>query len=85
MLPVFVLTPLSMLGGSFFTLAMLPQWFRVLTFANPFFYFVNGVRQSMLGITELPGVVGYAFTMAVVVVMFLWVLRLYSKGYGLRE
>jgi ABC-2 type transport system permease protein len=85
MLPVFVLTPLSMLGGSFFTIAMLPQWFRVLTFANPFFYFVNGVRQSMLGISEVPGAVGYGFTIAVAVAMFLWVLHLYSRGYGLRE
>ncbi len=85
MLPVFVLTPLSMLGGSFFTLAMLPQWFRLLTYANPFFYFINGVRQSMLGISEVPGAVGYGFTIAVAVAMFLWVLHLYSKGYGLRE
>jgi ABC-2 type transport system permease protein len=53
--------------------------------ANPFFYFINGVRQSMLGFSEVPGVVGYVFTMIVAVVMFLWVLRLYSKGYGLRE
>jgi ABC-2 type transport system permease protein len=64
---------------------MLPQWFRLLTYANPFFYFINGVRRSMLGFSEVPGVVGYVFTMVVAVVMFLWVLRLYSKGYGLRE
>lgn len=85
MLPVFVLTPLSMLGGSFFTLAMLPRWFQLVTYANPFLYFINGVRQSMLGVSEVPGAVGYTFTIAVAVVMFLWVLRLYSKGYGLRE
>lgn len=85
MLPVFVLTPLSMLGGSFFTLAMLLRWFQLVTYANPFLYFINGARRAMLGISDVPDVVGYTFTMVVAVVMFLWVLRLYSKGYGLRE
>ncbi len=84
-LPVFVITPLSMVGGVFNTVTMLPPWLQWLAYANPFFYFINGLRHAMIGYSETPPGVGYGFTIALVIVMFLWVLRLFSKGYGLRE
>ncbi len=85
MLTVFFITPLSMVGGVFNTIGMLPGRLRWLAYANPFFYFINGIRHSMIGYTEVSEELGYGLTVAGVVVMFLWVLRLYSKGYGLRE
>lgn len=84
-LTVFFITPLSMVGGVFNTVEMLPPWLRWLAWANPFFYFINGIRHSMIGFSETPAAVGYGFTTILAVVMFLWVLRLYSRGYGLRE
>jgi len=84
-LTVFFITPLSMVGGVFNTIGMLPSWLRWLAYANPFFYFINGIRHSMIGFSEMPAALGYGLTVAAVIVMFLWVLRLYSKGYGLRE
>jgi ABC-2 type transport system permease protein len=84
-LTVFFITPLSMVGGVFNTIAMLPGWLHWLAYANPFFYFINGLRHSMIGFSETPQALGYGLTIAATVVMFLWVLRLYSKGYGLRE
>jgi ABC-2 type transport system permease protein len=84
-LTVFFITPLSMVGGVFNTVAMLPDWLRWLAYGNPFFYFINGLRHSMIGYSETPPELGYGFTTVLAVVMFLWVLRLYSKGYGLRE
>jgi ABC-2 type transport system permease protein len=51
---VFFLTPLSMLGGSFFTMKMLPDWLHWLLWANPFFYFINGIRGAMIGVDEAP-------------------------------
>jgi ABC-2 type transport system permease protein len=85
MLTVFFITPLSMVGGVFNTVTMLPGWLRWLAYANPFFYFINGIRHSMIGYSEVSEGLGYGLTIMGVVVMFLWVLRLYSKGYGLRE
>jgi ABC-2 type transport system permease protein len=85
LLPVFFITPLSMVGGVFNTVQMLPPWLRWLAWGNPFFYFINGIRHSMIGYSEVPEALGYGLTTAAVAVMFLWVLRLYSKGYGLRE
>lgn len=84
-LPVFVITPLTMVGGVFNTVAMLPPWLRFLAYGNPFFYFTDGIRHSMIGFSETPAGVGYIFTIILAVAMFLWVLRLYARGYGLRE
>lgn len=84
-LTVFFITPLSMVGGVFNTINMLPTWLRWLAYANPFFYFINGIRHSMIGFSETPPALGYGLTVAAVVALFLLVLRLYSKGYGLRE
>src|SRR6185503_15933913 len=44
---VFFLTPFSMLGGSFFTLSMLPSWLHWLLWGNPFFYFISCIRGAM--------------------------------------
>ncbi|HWA68649.1 MAG TPA: ABC transporter permease [Rhizomicrobium sp.] len=85
MLTVFFITPLSMVGGVFNTIAMLPPWMRWMAYGNPFFYFINGIRHSMLGYSEVSQTLGYGLTITALVVMFLWVLRLYAKGYGLRE
>jgi ABC-2 type transport system permease protein len=82
---VFFITPLSMVGGVFNTVAMLPSWLRWLAFANPFFYFTNGIRGAMLGFNESPHALGVGLTLIFLAVMGGTVLRLYSRGYGLRE
>lgn len=84
-LTVFFITPLSMVGGVFNTVAMLPPGLQFLAWANPFFYFINGIRHAMIGFSEAPALLGYGLTVALAVVMFLWVLRLLARGYGLRE
>jgi ABC-2 type transport system permease protein len=82
---VFFLTPLSMLGGSFFTMRMLPDWLHWLLWANPFFYFINGIRGAMIGVDEAPQGLSIGLTLALIAVLGATVWRLYAKGYGLRE
>jgi ABC-2 type transport system permease protein len=84
-LNVFFITPLSFVGGVFNTINMLPSSLRWMAWANPFFYFINGIRHSMIGFTEAPEALGIGVTCVLAVVMFAFVLRLYSIGYGLRE
>jgi len=85
MLNVFVITPLSYVGGMFNTVAMLPDWLRWLAFANPLFYFINGLRHAMIGYTDANEFIGIGIAVALAVGMSLTVWRLYAIGYGLRE
>jgi ABC-2 type transport system permease protein len=82
---VFFIQPLSMVGGVFNTVEMLPPWLRWLAYGNPFFYWINGLRHAMIGFHEGPGWVGLALTFVMIVMMSLSVWRLYAIGYGLRE
>jgi ABC-2 type transport system permease protein len=82
---VFFLTPLSMVGGVFNTVQMLPPWLRWLAWANPFFYFMNGIRGAMIGYDETPPGLGIGLTLVFVLALGVVVWRLFAKGYGLRE
>lgn len=85
MLNVFFIAPLSFVGGVFNTVTMLPEWLRWIAFANPFFYFINGLRHSMIGFNEAPEALGIAVTLGLIVVLGAATWRLFSIGYGLRE
>jgi ABC-2 type transport system permease protein len=84
-LNVFFIAPLSFVGGVFNTVSMLPPWLRWLAYGNPFFYFINGLRHSMIGFSEGSEVFGVALTLGLCAVLSAAVWRLYSMGYGLRE
>jgi ABC-2 type transport system permease protein len=85
MLNVFFIAPLSFIGGVFNTVTMLPPWLRWIAYANPFFYFINGLRHSMIGFDEAPPGVGVAVALGLIAVLGVWTWRLFSIGYGLRE
>ena len=85
MLMVFFIQPLSMVGGVFNTISMLPPWLRFLAYGNPFFYFINGLRHAMIGFHEGPEGLGIALTLILLAVMGAGVWRLYAVGYGIRE
>ncbi len=84
-LMVFFIQPLSMVGGVFNTVAMLPPWLRWLAYGNPLFYFINGLRHSMIGFTDGPLAFGAIFTVVLAAVLGTIVWRLYAVGFGLRE
>ncbi len=52
--PTFVLTPLTYLGGVFYTLDALPDFWRRVSLFNPIVYLVNGLRYGMVGVTDVP-------------------------------
>jgi ABC-2 type transport system permease protein len=83
--PIFFISPLSMVGGVFTTVAMLPPWLRFLAYGNPLFYFINGLRHSMIGTSEAPAVATVAITLGLVAIMGAVVWRLFATGWGLRE
>ena len=85
MLNIFFITPLSFVGGVFNTVKMLPPLLRWIAWGNPFFYFINGLRHSMIGFSEAPEGLGAALTLLMVAILGVIVWRLFSIGYGLRE
>ncbi|HEY1638961.1 MAG TPA: ABC transporter permease [Rhizomicrobium sp.] len=82
---IFFITPFSFIGGVFNTVHMLPPWLRWIAWANPIFYFINGIRHSMIGFTEAPELLGAGITVALAIFLGAVVWRLFSVGYGLRE
>jgi ABC-2 type transport system permease protein len=85
MIPVFIIAPLSMVGGVFNTVGMLPPWLRWLAWGNPFYYFSSGLRHAMIGFSDNAETVGIAVVVALASIMSLIVWRLYAIGWGLRE
>jgi len=52
MMQNFFLTPLSFLGGIFYSIKMLPEWAQTLSFINPIYYMINGIRYTVLGVSD---------------------------------
>ena len=68
MMQNFFLTPLSFLGGVFYSVDMLPDWAQTLSFFNPIYYMINGIRFTILGIADSPPMT--SFTMALIMTIF---------------
>ena len=68
MMQNFFLTPLSFLGGIFYSVNMLPDWAQTLSFINPIYYMINGIRFTILGVADSPPMT--SFTMALIMTIF---------------
>ncbi|KJS03965.1 MAG: ABC transporter permease [Gammaproteobacteria bacterium BRH_c0] len=84
-IPTFVLTPLTYLGGVFYSITMLPTFWQGVSHANPILYMINAFRYGMLGISDIN--LAWAFTMigGFIVVLFAFCLHLLENSKGLRN
>ena len=85
LIPTFVLTPLTYLGGIFYSIDMLPEFWRNLSFANPILYMVDTFRASMLGISDINLQLSLAIIIAFVIVLYAIAISLLRKGVGIRS
>jgi ABC-2 type transport system permease protein len=83
-LNTFVITPLTYLGGIFYSITMLPALAADITRLNPFFYFADGIRSSMIGYNEANGVVGLIIIIGLVVALAIVVTHLFKIGWKIR-
>jgi ABC-2 type transport system permease protein len=83
--PTFVLTPLTYLGGIFYSVDMLPEFWRDVSFINPILYMVNGFRYGILGLSDMSLAVAYAIIIGFTLAMFLLCLYLLKRGSGIRH
>lgn len=83
--PVFVLTPLTYLGGVFYSVNALPEFWRAISHLNPILYMVNGFRYGFFGISDVN--VGISFLILVIANLILLAIdwRLISRGTGLKS
>ncbi len=82
--PTFVLTPLTYLGGVFYSIDMLSPLWRQISFGNPILYMVNGFRYGILGVSDIGIVPAIALILLLLVVLFGIAVRLLEKGVGIR-
>lgn len=84
-IPTFFITPLTYLGGVFYSVTLLPPVWQTISHFNPVFYMINGFRYSLLGFSDVPLVTSTAVLLGCSVVMFVWVIYLFKTGKGLKH
>ncbi len=83
-IPTFVLTPLTYLGGIFFSIEMLPSFWQKVSLSNPILYMVNSFRMGILGTSDVSLTTAICVTVGFLVALFLICLYLLNKGVGIR-
>lgn len=82
--PTFVLTPLTYLGGIFYTINLLPEFWQSVSLVNPILYMVNAFRYGFLGVSDINIWYSYSIVIVFIVVLYAYCLYLLNKGYGIR-
>jgi ABC-2 type transport system permease protein len=84
-IPTFVLTPLTYLGGVFYSLTLLPEFWQWVSKANPIVYMVNGFRYGFLGVSDIH----YGYSIVLLIgfngVLFGAAYYMLNKGHGIRS
>lgn len=83
--PTFVLTPLTYLGGVFYSIDQLPPFFRMLSLANPILYMVNAFRYGFLGVSDVPMWLAFSVMGGLTLVFFVLTLYLFIRGTGVKS
>lgn len=83
--PIFVLTPLTYLGGVFYSITLLPQFWQYVSLLNPILYMVNVFRYGFLGVSDINIFFAYGILVVFSLIFYVWALTLMKKGHGMRN
>ena len=81
----FFITPLVFLGGVFYSIDMLPPFWKTLSHFNPLFYMINGMRYGVLGVHDASPSLSLALTVVLTVAAFAATVGLFRRGYRLKS
>ena len=81
----FFLTPLSFLGGVFYSIKMLPDWAQILSYINPIYYMINGIRYTILGVSDSPVSVSYGMAFLLTIVFSFASILLMQSGKKIKQ
>jgi ABC-2 type transport system permease protein len=84
-IPTFILTPLTYLGGIFYSINMLPEVWQKVSLANPILYMINAFRYGLLGVTDIDLVTAFLIITIFIAALFMFALRLLDKGVGIKS
>ena len=83
--PLLIITPLTFLGGSFYSIDMLPPFWQTVTLFNPIVYLISGFRWSFYENADVSVGISLAISLAFLVVFLAIIRRIFRTGYGLRQ
>lgn len=84
-IPTFVLTPLTYLGGVFYSVSLLPEFWQMASKINPIIYMVNAFRYGFLGVSDIDVTYAFGIVILFVAALFTLALTLINRGVGLRS
>lgn len=84
-IPSFVLTPLSYLGGVFYSVSMLPDLWQNISLGNPILYMINAFRYGLIEVTDVKIEIAFAITIGFIVFLTVFSLYLLYKGVGIKN
>ncbi len=84
-IPSFVLAPLTYLGGVFYTITLLPEFWQKVSYFNPILYMVNAMRFSVLGESDIDIFIGLLVILSFFIMLLCTSIYLLKKGVGIRE
>lgn len=85
LVPLMIVTPLTFLGGSFYSIDMLPPFWRTVTLFNPVVYLISGFRWSFYGMSDVHIGTSLAMTLVFLIVCILIVRWMFKTGYRLKS
>lgn len=84
-IPTFILTPLTYLGGVFYSISLLPEFWQDVSLLNPILYMVNAFRFGMLGVSDIPVTTAFSIILICIAGLTSFALYLLNKGTGIRN
>lgn len=84
-IPNFILTPLSYLGGVFYSVAMLPDFWQKVSLGNPILYMINAFRYGLIGVSDVDIDIAFIITGGFIVLLTLFSLWMLHRGVGIKN
>ena len=84
-IPTFVLTPLTYLGGVFYSISLLPEFWQTVSLANPILHMVNAFRYGILGVSDINIGIAIGMMLLASTVLYIVCIRLLKSGRGMRQ
>ncbi len=85
LIPTFLITPLIYLGGVFYPISILPNFWQIVSQFNPILYMIGGLRYAFIGSSEINIYLSFGILISFITVLILVILYLLKKWYGIRS